>query len=88
MDKLGYTVRVRKFLEGGLIIRPAYILDRQQVCDPDKIDWALEVVGQQGSPVWSFLKTKALQVAEHEEKVCGPGVHSDASHLQDMLPCL
>ena len=69
MERLGYTPAVRALLETspdyGCVLR----MDTKYACDLGRIDWAYQVLGLQGNPVWEFLKGKAVQVVQWEEKV-------------------
>ena len=69
MEKLGYTPAVRAFLETCPDLGVGFTIDIEPACVLGTINWAYEVLGLRGDPIWEFLKAKAVQVVQWEEKV-------------------
>ena len=69
MEKLGNTTAIRAFLETSPDLGVGLEIDTEHACVLGRINWAYEVLGIQGDPIWEFLKAKAVQVVQWEEKV-------------------
>ena len=69
METLGYTPAVRAFLKTCPDFGVGLKIDIEYTCVPGRIDWAYEVLGLQGDPIWEFLKAKAVQMMQWEDKV-------------------
>ncbi|CAL5225606.1 g8459 [Coccomyxa viridis] len=69
METLGYTPAVRAFLKTCPDFGVGLKIDIEYTCVPGRIDWAYEVLGLQGDPIWEFLKAKAVQMMQWEDKL-------------------